>query len=148
MFPDAEDFDRESAAVAKGLKTKLVGEASERVRLKSIATKMGQWPWEALGPLPFGRRKAILIVALVEFFVICILMGPSEIAEAFESPVYKWIYWILLYSCLLLVCYLISHIVALWFGFRRLLLAVDRLPFRRGFMCRRDLGRDRRRGCW
>jgi hypothetical protein len=133
VFPDAEDFDRESAADAKGLKTKLVGEASERVRLKAIATKTGQWPWEALGPLPFGRRKAILIVALVEFFVICILMGPSEIAEAFESPVYKWIYWILLYSCLLLVCYLISHIVALWFGFRRLLLALDRLPFRRGF---------------
>jgi hypothetical protein len=133
VFPDADYFDLESAPAEKEVKTKLVEEASERVRLKAIATKTGQWPWEALGPVPLGRRKAIVIVALVEFLVICSLMGPSEIAEAFESPVYKWIYWILLYSCLLLVCYLVSHIVALWFGFRKLLLAVDRLPFRRGF---------------
>jgi hypothetical protein len=108
----------------------LVPGASDRVRLKALSAEELAWPWEALGTIPLDKK--IVISATVGFVLILLLMQPSEIAEAFESAPYKVLYWILLYSCLLLVCYLVTHIVVLWLEFRNLLNAIERLPFRRG----------------
>jgi hypothetical protein len=108
----------------------LVPEGYERVRLKALA-KQREWPWKSLGALPFDKK--IAIPAFVGLTVILLLMRPAEIAETFESPTYKWMYWILLYACLLLVCYLVTLIVALWLEFRTLLRAIERVPFRREF---------------
>jgi len=118
VLPAANDFNE-----------RLVPEASERVRLKALANH-GEWPWKNLA-IPFGRKTAIPAVAGI--VVIILLMKPPEIAEAFESTTYKLLYWILLYSCLFLVCDLVTHIVALWLQFRTLLRAIERAPFRRGF---------------
>jgi len=118
VLPDASDFNE-----------RLVPVASERVRLKALANH-GEWPWKSLA-LPLGKKTAI--PAVVGIVLIFLLMKPSEIAEAFESTTYKLLYWILLYSCLLLVCYLVTHIVALWLEFRTLLRAIERARFRRGF---------------
>jgi hypothetical protein len=119
VLPDANDFN-----------LTVVPKASERMRLKALATR-GEWPWKSLEVLPFTGK--IAIPALAGLLVIFLLMQPSEIAEAFESRTYKVIYWVLLYSCLLLVCYLVAQIVALWLEFRALLRAIERLAFRRGF---------------
>jgi hypothetical protein len=108
----------------------LVPAASERVRLKTLSAEEQAWPWEALGAVPLDRK--IVISAAVGFALIMLLMQPWEIAEAFESTPYKVVYWFLLYSCLLLVCYLVTHIVALWLEFRNLLNLIERIPFRRG----------------
>jgi hypothetical protein len=132
VFPDVNDFDQKSSSDAKGGPSEaLVPEASDRIRLKALAAKAGEWPWRALGTVPFDLK--ITIAAFVGLALIVLLMRPSEIAEAFESTIYKWMYWILLYSSLLLVCHLVVHIVALWLRFRTLLQAIERLPFRRGF---------------
>jgi len=108
----------------------LVPAASERVRLKTLSAEEQGWPWKTLGALPFDRK--IAICATVGFVIIMLLMQPWEIAEAFESTPYKVVYWFLLYSCLLLVCYLVTHIVALWLELRNLLNLIERIPFRRG----------------
>jgi hypothetical protein len=111
--------------------------AAARVRLKAIATDfneepcVNQGPWRMLGALPLAQR--ILISTFGGLGIVLLLMRPSEIAEAFESRPYKWMYWILLYSCLFLLCYLLSHIIGLWLEFRTFLRAIDRVPFRRGF---------------
>jgi hypothetical protein len=131
VLPDSSYFDQESPPAADSLVHALVPESSERVRLKALAAKGKEWPWKVLGAVPMDKK--VSISALVGLTSIFLLMQPSEIAEAFEPITYKWIYWILLYSCLFLVCYLITHIVALWLQFRTLLRAIERLPFRRGF---------------
>jgi len=105
--------------------------AYDRVRLKALSTTATQWPLRTLEAMPFGRKE--WIPAVVGALMILALMHPKEIAEAFESRWYKWLYWILLYSCLFLVCYLVTHIVALWLEFRHLLRTIERMPFRRGF---------------
>jgi ferredoxin len=112
-------------------------EAADRVRLKALAAAEGQWPWKILGSLPLDPKT--LASAFAGFVLICLLMRPSEIAEAFESFGYKLIYWILLYSCLLLVCYLATQIVSLWLEFRKQLRAIENVPFRRGFSDLRNL---------
>ncbi len=119
VLPDATDFDQAR-----------VPEASERVRLKALANQ-AEWSLKSMETLPFSKK--ITIPAIVGLLVILLLMRPSEIAEAFEPSTYKWMYWILLYSCLLLVCYLVTHIVALWLEFRTVLRAIEGVPFRRGF---------------
>jgi hypothetical protein len=131
VLPDADDFDRDRKPPQSPQKVLLT--ATDRVRFKALAAKKEGWPWKNLGPMPFGERKEIVGVAAIEFLVICVLMWPWEIAEAFESFTYKFIYWILLYSCLFLVCFLVTHIVALWIDLRAFLQAVDRVRFRRGF---------------
>jgi hypothetical protein len=131
VLPRTTDFDRKNPPDAHGLSVQLVPEATDRVRLKALAAKPGSWPWEALGAAPHGKNIAIPTIA--GLLVILVLMRPDEIAEAFESQSYKWMYWILLYSCLFLVCYLVTHIVALWLEFRTLLRAIEAAPFRRGF---------------
>jgi hypothetical protein len=133
VLPDADEFDREFDAKLPSGAEKVLPMAMDRVRFRAIAARMGEWPWKSLGPMPFGRQKEIVSIAAIEFLVICLLMWPSEVAEAFEAPTYKWIYWILLYSCLFLVCYLMTHIVALWIDLRAFLQSIDRLRFRRGF---------------
>ena len=90
-----------------------------------------------MGSLPLDRKT--LAGAFAGFALIYLLMRPSEIAEAFESLAYKSIYWILLYSCLLLVCYLATQIVSLWLEFRKQLRAIENVPFRRGFSDLRNL---------
>ncbi len=119
VLPDVNNFDE-----------RFVPEAYDRVRLKALASP-DEWPWQSLGALPLGAR--IAVPALAAFVAILLLIHPWEIAEAFESDTYKNTYWILLYSCLLLVCYLLTQIVALWLEFRELLQAIERLPFRRAF---------------
>ncbi len=104
---------------------------TSRVQLQALAAKEHEWPWQTLAAFPRDIKLALSAVA--GFAVIILLMRPSEIAEAFESLAYKRIYWWLLYSCLLLVCFLVTHIVALWLQLRTLLRAIERLPFRRGF---------------
>jgi hypothetical protein len=131
VLPAASNFDQNFAA-GEG-SGKLVEEASDRLRLKAIAAKDDEWPWVTLGIAPVGTRMNVLLPAGVGLAIIFLLMRPSEIAEAFEFSTYKGLYWFLLYSCLLLVCYLVTHIVVLWGEFRILLRAIDRLPFRRGF---------------
>jgi hypothetical protein len=131
VLPKTLDFDRMNPPDAHGLRVQLVPEATDRVRLKALAAKPGAWPWEALGAAPLGKK--ILIPTIAGLLIILVLMRPDEIAEAFESQSYKWMYWILLYSCLFLVCYLVTHIVALWLEFRTLLRAIEAVSFRRGF---------------
>jgi hypothetical protein len=131
VLPDTGAFDPKISPATKGLSEELLPDASERVRLKGLAAKEKQWPWRTLGAVPSDWK--ISISAFVGLLLIILLMRPSEIAEAFESTAYKWIYWILLYSCLLLVCHLVTHIVALWLQFRTLLRAIENVPFRRGF---------------
>jgi hypothetical protein len=104
-------------------------QAYDRVRLKALTRDAS--PIRSLGVTPPNLR--ITIPAVVGLAAIMMLMRPSEIAEAFETNSYKWTYWVLLYSCLFLVCYLVSHIVGLWLEFRTLLRSIDKLPFRRGF---------------
>jgi hypothetical protein len=133
ILPDASDFNRDCNLKQKGTHEKLVPLARDRTRFVAIAAGMDDWPWKSLGPTPLGRHWEIVTLALVQFAVICVLMQPSEIAEAFELRSYKWIYWILLYSCLFLVCFLVTHIGALWMDFRAFLQSVDRIPFKRGF---------------
>jgi len=105
--------------------------AADRVRLKSLSMQANQRLWQHLGILPLGRVS--VVAAFLGFGVIAILMWPPEIAEAFEDNPYKWIFWFLLYCSLLLMCYLVTHIVVLWLGFRTLLRSIERVPFRRGF---------------
>ena len=118
--------------------------ALARLRLRGISAKPKEWPWRVLGAVPWEPRAPggdpwsgigtkILGGAIASFFIIYLLMSPSEIADAFETRAYKLTYWILLYSCLFLVCYLLAHIVALWLEFRNLTRAIERMPFRRGF---------------
>jgi|HubBroStandDraft_5_1064220.scaffolds.fasta_scaffold01761_2 hypothetical protein len=111
--------------------TRAVTDAYDRVRLKNLAVKEGDWPWNTLAPAP--SHKKITIYAAAGWLSIFSLMRPSEIAEAFEPLAYKVMYWIVLYSCLFLICYLVTHIVVLWLQFRNFLRAIERLPFRRGF---------------
>lgn len=108
-------------------------DVTSRVRLKQLTSDKNDVLWSFLGTAPFDQKKKIRNSALIVFGLICLWMRPDEIAEAFETRPYRWLYWILLYSCLLLLCYLVSHIVALWFEFRNLLRVINRLPFRRGF---------------
>jgi hypothetical protein len=131
ILPATGDFDRSNPPDAQGNQTKLVPEPADRVRLKAVAAAPGKWPWKVLGTIPLCKNTEL--TAAMGLAAIYLLMRPSEIAEAFESPVYKWTYWFLLYSSLLLVCYLVTHLVALWLEFRTLLLAIERVPFRRGF---------------
>jgi hypothetical protein len=131
VLPAASDFDQESPPDAEVLTEAPVPDASDRVRLKTLATKEGEWPWGTLATMVLDWE--IMVCAFVGLAVVLLLMRPSEIAEAFESPTYKWMYWISLYSCLLLVCHLIVHIVELWLQYRILLRAIERMPFRRGF---------------
>jgi hypothetical protein len=105
--------------------------AADRVRLKALSKQANGPLWGHLGILPLGR--AAVVAAFLGFGVIVILMWPPEIAEAFEDTPYKWIFWVLLYCSLLLMCYLGTHIVVLWLGFRTLLRSIERVPFRRGF---------------
>jgi hypothetical protein len=112
-------------------------QAADRVRLKALAAAEGQWPWKILGSLPLDPKT--LAGAFAGFALICLLMRPGEIAEAFESLGYKIIYWTLLYSCLLLVCYLATQIVSLWLEFRKQLRGIENVPFRRGFSDLRNL---------
>ncbi len=129
VLPKMSDFDTvlppEGYAPARKL------EPAERVRLKALAAGRSGWPWKIMGSLPLDWKT--VASALAGFAVICLLMRPDEIAEAFESPAYKRIYWVLLYSCLLLVCYLATQIVSLWLEFRTQLRAIENVPFRRGF---------------
>ncbi len=139
ILPEAKDFDRK-VSVDPNVPTKeLVPEASDRIRLKALSAEANRWLWKTLETFPQGERNKILIIASVGFGAIYLLMRPHEIAEAFEFRTYKVVYWILLYSCLFLVCYLVTHIVALWLEFRTLLRAIDRLPLRRGFGDLKDL---------
>ena len=119
VLPDASNFD-----------APLVPEAYDRVRLRALG-KVDEWPWKSLGAFPLSA--SVTVPAFAGFIAVLLLIHPWEIAEAFESQAYKITYWILLYSCLLLVCYLLTQIVALWLEFRELLQAIERLPFRRGF---------------
>jgi hypothetical protein len=105
-------------------------DASGRIRLKMLAANENEWPWKNLRCVPGWEMIGFAFLGLV---VILIFMRPWEIAEAFESQIYKSTYWILLYSCLFLVLYLAIHIVALWLDFRNLLRHIEMLPFRRGF---------------
>jgi hypothetical protein len=129
VLPKMSDFDTvlppEGFAPARKL------EPAERVRLKALAAGRSGWPWTIMGSLPLDWKT--VASALAGFAVICLLMRPDEIAEAFESPAYKRIYWVLLYSCLLLVCYVATQIVSLWLEFRTQLRAIENVPFRRGF---------------
>ena len=108
-------------------------DVTTRVRLKELSSERNQLLWSFLNAAPFDKGKKIRNSALLIFGLIFLWMRPDEIAEAFETRPYRWLYWILLYSCLLLLCYLVSHIVALWFEYRNLLRVINRLPFRRGF---------------
>jgi hypothetical protein len=104
-------------------------EAFDRVRLKNLS--QDSCPLKSLGVVPLNMR--ISVPAAAGLMAILLLMRPQEIAEAFEDAPFKWTYWVLLYSCLFLVCYLVTHIVGMWLEFRALLRSIDRLPFRRGF---------------
>jgi hypothetical protein len=106
---------------------------TERLRLKAVSAEAYDRLSRTLGTSPFGECQVILVFAGIGLGMILLLIRPREIAEAFESLTYKWMYWTLLYSCLFLVCYLAGQIVALWLEFRALLRAIQRLPFRRGF---------------
>jgi hypothetical protein len=129
VLPRMSDFDADLPPQADAPAKKL--EPADRVRLKALAAVRGEWPWKIMASLPLDRKT--VASALAGFVLICLLMRPGEIAEAFESPGYKIIYWILLYSCLLLVCYLATQIVSLWLEFRKQLRAIENVPFRRGF---------------
>jgi len=118
--------------------------ALARFRLKKISAKKGEWPWTVLDAVPWHTGKPedilwsstgmkILAGAVAGFLMICLLMSPREIAESFEAWQYRLLDWVLLYSCLFLVCYLLAHIIALWLEFRNLTRAIERVPFRRGF---------------
>jgi len=130
VLPKTSDFDR-THRDANGNTEACVPEASDRLQLKLLAGKKNEWPWEILGTVPLDKKMTIS--AGVGLLAIVFLMRPDEIAEAFESTPYRWLYWILLYFCLLLVCYLVTHIVALWVQLRDVLRAIERAPFRRGF---------------
>jgi hypothetical protein len=132
IIPDSSDFDGK-AKTDDTPGTDRVEYASDRMRLKAIGSNGVQMLWAMLGIAPLGQKLKVAITAGVGLAVIYLLMRPSEIAEAFEVTAYKVSYWVLLYSCLLLVCYLVTHIVALWLEFRTFLRAVDRAPFSRGF---------------
>lgn len=119
LFPSKSSFDRPFAL-----------DASSRVRLKMLAVNENEWPWKNLRCVP-GRE--MIGFAFLALMIILIFMRPDEVAEAFESPVYKRIFWVLLYSCLFLVLYLAIHIVALWLDFRSLLRHIEMVPFRRDF---------------
>jgi hypothetical protein len=131
VLPEGSDFDREVPFKGIGPRAKAVLEASVRVKLKALASKGNPWPWKTLVATPSG--KEVVFPAIAGLCVILLLMHPGEIAEAFETTPYKWIYWGLLYSCLFLVCYLVVHIVRLWLEFRMLLRAIEAVPLRRGF---------------
>jgi hypothetical protein len=131
VLPNANNFDRDIPPEANAPSKKLVPEIADRLRLKSLAARPGVWPWKTLDAMP--RTKKIVIPAVTGFLAIFLLMRPGEIAEAFESSAYRWMYWLSLYSCLFLVCYLVTQIVALWLEFRTLLRAIYNVPFRRGF---------------
>jgi hypothetical protein len=139
ILPDAKDFDGD-VSLEKNVKAeKLVPDASDRIRLKSLSSQVNRCLWRILGAVPLGDKKKILIVASLAFGLIYLWMRPDEIAEAFEFRKYKILYWTFLYSGLFLVCYLGTHIVALWLEFRTLLRAIDRMSFRRGFRDLKDL---------
>ncbi|HEY1677362.1 MAG TPA: hypothetical protein VGG04_06645 [Candidatus Sulfotelmatobacter sp.] len=111
--------------------------AYDSVRLKAVADK-SIWTSRVLDAIPGIKR--IPILAALGFLCILALMSPSEIAEAFEFMWYRRMYWyVFLYPCLFLICYLAAHIVLLWLHLRDLLRAVERLPFRRGFADVKDL---------
>ena len=129
VLPRISDFDADLPPEPDAPAKKL--EPADRVRLKALAAAEGQWPWKIMGSLPLDRKT--VACALAGFALIWLLMRPGEIAEAFESRGYKIIYWILLYSCLLLVCYVATQIVSLWLEFRKQLRAIENVPFRRGF---------------
>jgi hypothetical protein len=131
ILPSVSDFDRDLPPDANGSTRKGLPEAAERVRLKALAAGPDKWPWKALGTIPFDKK--MVLTGIAGFLVIYLLMRPGEIAEAFESEWYKGMYWFLLYSCLLLVCCLVAHIIGLWLEFRTLLRAIEGVPFRRGF---------------
>jgi hypothetical protein len=119
VFPSKSSFDRPFTL-----------DAPSRVRLKMLAANENEWPWKNLRCIPGREMIGFAFLALA---IILIFMRPDEVAEAFESPVYKRIFWVLLYSCLFLVLYLAIHIVALWLDFRSLLRHIEMVPFRRGF---------------
>lgn len=119
VLPSKSSFDRPFAL-----------DASSRVRLKMLAVNENEWPWKNLRCIPGREMIGFAFLALA---IILIFMRPDEVAEAFESPVNKRIFWVLLYSCLFLVLYLAIHIVALWLDFRSLLRHIEMVPFRRGF---------------
>jgi hypothetical protein len=131
LLPVVSEFAQHRVADSDCIVRKGVTNAADRLRLRALGAKGGQWPWKTLGAVPLDVR--ILIPTFLGIASILLLMWPSEIAESFESRGYKILHWILLYSCLLLVCYLITQIVVVWLQFRALLRAIEKAPFRRGF---------------
>jgi hypothetical protein len=109
----------------------VLSDAYDRVRLEAIASRSDKWPPDSMHPISCDMR--IVLAAILGTGGILLLMRPGEIAEAFEPTPFKLLYWILLYSCLCLVCYLAAQIVGLWLEFRTLLRAIHQLPFRRTF---------------
>lgn len=132
QVPDARKFgvnnDKEHAQRKSGDPNE---GALDRLRLRALAAQPREWPWRSLGVVPMDAK--LLVPSVLAFGVIYLLMRPWEIAEAFEGQTYKIIYWIMLYSCLLLVCLIVVQIVGLWLKFRTLLRAIEAVPFRRGF---------------
>ena len=102
----------------------------DRLRTAALGAQSDGWPWQSFAIIARGRT---FYIGFTGFLVILALMRPSEIAEAFDGWLFKWTYWILLYSCLFLVTMLAAQIVMLWFQFRGLLNAIEALPLRRGF---------------
>ena len=129
-LPSRNDFDSHAGA-GQPMGPEKIASSVERVRLKALTVENTFDLWTSMDALP--RKKQIITPAIAGFALILLLMWPPEIAQAFEGAWYKHLYWILLYSCLFLVCFLISHIVGLWLEFRALLQAIETVPFRRGF---------------
>jgi hypothetical protein len=133
VLPPATVFDEPPGGKENGPSKQIDQAVCDRVRLKMISDRLNTCLWALLAPVPLGVKWKVAISAGMAFLIIFFWMRPDEIAEAFEFGTYKVLYWILLYSCLLLLCYLVMHIVSLWLEYRNLLQAIDRLPLRRGF---------------
>jgi hypothetical protein len=136
-FTGVASFEEQNVILPPSDQFAVVEDAYDRVRLAAVGGTSKKWPWDSMMPVPCDAR--ILGVAIVGIVAILLLMRPSEIAEAFELRAYKVVYWILLYSCLFLVCYLVAQIMSLWLEFRAMLRAIHQLPFRRGFQDLRKL---------
>src|SRR5262249_39029277 len=89
-------------------------DSAARMRLKAIAMNEKEWPWKSLQAIPSWET---LLFGALSLVILSAFMRPSEIAEAFESKLYKWTFWFLLYSCLYLVFFLAIHIIALWLDY-------------------------------
>jgi len=120
VLPDPKSLDAQS-----------LPDAYDRVRLAALTLGPDKWPPDSMKPIPCDIR--VLVTSAIAILALWILMRPDEIAEAFEPRPYKAIYWFLLYSCLFLICFLTTQIIALWFELRSLLRGIYQLPFHRGF---------------